>query len=67
MTNDRIKSIAAILQGVVLILVGIGALRIVLDPAAPDVSWRQLLLTAGFAVAIEAFVLYILGRQRPED
>lgn len=66
-TNDRIKSIATILQGVVLVLVGVGALRFVLDPAAPDVSRSQLLLTGGFAVAIEAFVLYILGQQKPKD
>ena len=65
--NDRIKSIAAIGQGIALVLVGVGILRFALDPVAPDVGRGQVLLTFIGAVAMEALVLYILGKQRSED
>lgn len=65
--NDRVKSIAAVFQGLVLILLGVGGLRFVLDPAAPTVTLGQLALTVLIAFALEGFVLYILGRQLPED
>ena len=65
--NDRIKSLAAIGQGVVLILLGVGGLRFLLDPAAPEVSYPQLFATASVALVVELAVLYILGRQRPEE
>ena len=65
--NDRLKSLAAIGQGTVLVLIGVGALRFLLDPAAPDIGLGQISLTMLGAIALELAVLYILGMQRPED
>ena len=65
--NDRVKSLATIGQGVVLILLGIGGFRFFLDPSAPEVSYGQLIATGLLAVAIEVGVLYILGQQKPEE
>ena len=65
--NDRVKSLAAVAQGTVLILIGVGMLRFFLDPGAPEVSGVQIGGTFGAALALEALVLYMLGLQRPED
>ena len=65
--NDRLKAVTAVLQGVVLILVGVGLLRFFLDPGAPDVGLSQLSLVMLAVVALAALIVYLLGRQRPED
>ena len=66
MFNDRIKLVADILKGTVLLLLGLGVFRTALDPGA-ETGHVQTVLVLSAASLLFGLVWLVLGLQRPKE
>lgn len=65
--NDRIKLIADVLKGVLLLTLGLGFFRFVFDPESGGVSVVQSVLVLSGVALLFGLVWLVLELQRPEE